>query len=113
MNERHTVTLAILGLAVDLVAGANAVCAQIPCGYDVQIIQGPWCGDIFEYPPTFPTDINEAGHVIGYYWPCDIGPATPFRWTPEQGFVTLPMPSGAQEAWPWGLNDQGDICGDT
>ncbi len=91
-------TLAITALAVGLVAGANVVCAQIPCGYEVQIIQGPWCGEIFGYPPTVAKGISESGAIVGYYTSCLIGPSEAFMWTENTGLITLERPQGYTDA---------------
>ena len=96
--RRYNPTLMITALAAGLVAGADAVCAQIPCGYEVQIIQGPWCGEIFGYPPTFGKGISESGAVVGSYNSCLIGPSEAFIWTEDTGLITLERPQGYTDA---------------
>ncbi len=71
--------------------------AEAQCEYEVSVAQGPWCGDVFEYPPTFGKAINEAGDVAGYYSSCDLGPDRAFVWTADAGLVTLSIP-GASES---------------
>ena len=74
--RRITVTLRITALAVGLVAGAAAVHAQIPCAYEIQIIQGPFC-EPFGFPPTSAKGISETGEVVGFYNSCVVGPMPP------------------------------------
>ncbi|MCH7720634.1 MAG: hypothetical protein IH988_06540 [Planctomycetes bacterium] len=79
--------------------GATAATAQIPCGYEVTaVIQGPWCGEIFGYPPTRGRGVTEDGAVVGYYTSCDIGPGEAFYWSESTGFVTLSRPPGYTSA---------------
>ncbi|MCH7720635.1 MAG: hypothetical protein IH988_06545 [Planctomycetes bacterium] len=78
---------------------ATAATAQIPCGYEVTaVIQGPWCGEIFGYPPTRGRAVTEDGAVVGYYTSCDIGPGEAFYWSESTGFVTLDRPAGYTSA---------------
>ena len=72
--------------------------ADAQCQYDVAVVQGPWCGDFFGYPPTRGHGINEAGDVAGYYTTCDLGPNRAFVWTADAGLVTLNIP-GASQSW--------------
>ena len=76
-----------------LLLAACTVRAQIPCGYEVQIIQGPFCQP-FGFPPTIAKGVSETGEVVGYYNACVIGPGRAFRWTEETGLVTLEIPDG-------------------
>ncbi len=85
----------LLGVTVATVA----VCArdaEAQCQYEVTVAQGPWCGDIFQYPPTYGKGINEAGDVAGYYDSCDLGPSRAFVWTADAGLVTLNIPGASQ-----------------
>lgn len=78
---------------------ATAATAQIPCGYEVTaVIQGPWCGEIFGYPPTRGRAVTEDGAVVGFYTSCDIGPGEAFYWSESTGFVTLDRPPGYTSA---------------
>ncbi len=76
---------------------AGPVTAQIPCGYEVQIIQGPFC-EPFGFPPTIAKGVSETGEVVGLYNSCVVGPSRAFRWTEETGFVTLQVPDGFTSA---------------
>ncbi len=89
--------IATAGLTAGLLAGSNAVHAQIPCGYEVQIIQGPFCRP-FGFPPTIAKGISESGAVVGNYTSCLIGPIEAFFWSQSTGFVTLERPQGYTEA---------------
>jgi probable HAF family extracellular repeat protein len=88
--------------------------AQIPCGYEVTaVIQGPYC-DSFGYPITIPQDIGENGEVVGYYNVCTVGPAIPFVWTENGGFVSLDLPAGFSTGTIRGIDDQtGWLVGST
>ena len=88
----------MVGLGAGILAVSNVVCAQIPCSYDVQIIQGPWCGEIFGFPPTFGKGISESGAVVGSYTSCLIGPGEAFIWTQDTGLITLERPQGYTDA---------------
>ncbi len=95
-HASYHVPVLVLGVTV----ATAAVCtrdAEAQCQYEVTVAQGPWCGDIFQYPPTYGKGINEAGDVAGYYSSCDLGPERAFVWTAEAGLVTLNIP-GASES---------------
>ncbi len=90
-NTRRRI-LAMAGLAAGVLAATNVVCAQLPCGYDVTIIQAPETPP-FGFPPTIGFGVNELVHVCGYW--TVLGPDEhAFVWTPETGLVTLDMPPG-------------------
>jgi probable HAF family extracellular repeat protein len=92
---------AVIGIATAIARG------EVPCRYEVSaVIQGPWCGSFFEYPPTFATNIGKDGRVVGHYWSCDVGPSEAFLWTSNQGFLTLPRPSGYSEAIAEDIDNQ-------
>src|SRR5512145_1446804 len=62
-------------LVVALVGLAGLDSAQVvgQCTYDLTIIQAPDCP--VEGPPsTFATSLNDAGHVVGYYYQCGASP---------------------------------------
>jgi uncharacterized membrane protein len=91
-----------------------AVCCAAPlfaqCRYDVTIIQGP-THPIYGPPAMIPTGLNNLGHVVAYYF--YIGEdERGFRWTPEGGFQTLPMPPDATSFTPFDINDAGVIVGE-
>lgn len=100
--------IAAAGLTAGLLAGSNGAIAQIPCGYDVQIIQGPWCGEIFGYPPTVAKGISDSGAVVGHYTSCLIGPSEAFIWIPGPGLIALDRPSGFSDA---GAEDTDSVTG--
>jgi probable HAF family extracellular repeat protein len=77
----------------------------------VTIVQGPWCDDIFEYPPTGGAGINEHGHIAGTYTPCDIGPGQAFGWTPGSGVVPLQMPQGVLSSGSLDITEDGQVVG--
>ncbi len=80
--------------SLPVLLAATAATAQIPCGYEVTaVIQGPWCGEIFGFPPTTGRAVTEDGAVVGYYTSCDIGPGEAFYWSESTGFVTLDRPA--------------------
>jgi probable HAF family extracellular repeat protein len=80
------------------------------CQYEVTVIANPVCQSL-PYPTTVARGINDAGHVVGFYRPCVLGAPTAFVWTPEDGFVTLDLPNGAQEALANDISDSGEITG--
>ncbi len=90
-NKRRIFAMA--GLATGLLAGSIGAYAQIACGYEVQIIQAPFC-EPFGFPPTRGKGISETGEIVGFYSACVIGPGRAFRWTEETGLVTLEIPDG-------------------
>lgn len=102
--------MATAGLAAGFVVSCNVVCGQIPCEYEVTVIQAPLCPD-FGWPPTKGTGINERGDVVGHYNACVIGPPTPFLWTRGNGFVTLDLGPGVAAATPADISDNGIIVG--
>ncbi|MCH8824616.1 MAG: DUF3466 family protein [Planctomycetes bacterium] len=85
--------------------------AQMPCEYDVTIIQAPVDCGIFGTVNTFGLGINENGAVVGYYQ-CPLWEhSEAFVWTAEDGFVTLERPEGVYSAGAVDINDNGVICG--
>ncbi len=93
MRKDRRRMIATAGLAAGFVASCNVAYPQIPCGYEVQIIQGPFC-EPFGFPPTSAKGISETGEIVGSYTACVIGPSRAFRWTEETGLVTLEIPDG-------------------
>ncbi len=93
VGAKHLLTLCGVCSSALIVDGRS----YAQCEYDVTVIQGPWCGEIFEYPPTLAKGVNECGDVVGYYSECLIGPNKAFLWTADSGLVTLNLP-GAIEA---------------
>lgn len=80
------------------------------CEYEVTVIEGPWCNEIFGFPPTAAIGINDLGHVTGYYNACTIGPATPFVWTSQSGLITLELPN-VSRAWAWDIDHTDAVVG--
>lgn len=86
-----------------------AVGAQIPCGYDVTIIQAPETPP-FGFPPTLGFGINESGDVCGYW--SVLGPDEhAFVWTAETGLITLDPPPGVSSAIASDIEDGGPVVG--
>lgn len=85
--------------------------AKAQCSYDVTITQGPWCNDIFEFPPTLGRGLNDLGTVVGSYRQCDIGPSQAFAWTAGAGFVILQRPEGYNSAAARDVRDDGTVVG--
>jgi uncharacterized membrane protein len=103
---RAAAVAVLLGLMGYSAAGVHG-----QCQYEVTIIRGPWCDDVFEYPPTGGAGINEHGHIAGGYRPCDLGPSQAFVWTPESGMVELEMPSGVMSGSGLDITDGGHVVG--
>ena len=98
----------VQALVVFVTVATAAMCARdavAQCQYDVSVAHGPWCGDIFQYPPTYVRGMNEAGDVVGYYKSCDLGPERAFVWTADAGLVTLNIP-GASLSWAEDIAEQ-------
>lgn len=85
--------------------------AGAPCKYDVTILQGPWCNDIFEFPVTRGQAINDAGTLVGSYAECTIGPSRGFQWTADGGFIILDRPLGYDSAAARDISSVGTIAG--
>jgi uncharacterized membrane protein len=105
------------GLAIGTIArqaesgGGGGSGGQIPCRYEVTVIQAPPC-PFFGPPPTIATGLNEQGHVTGFAYDCfTSGIYRPFIWTPEGGFQYIPLPPGILWATPADINDHGVIVG--
>lgn len=93
------------------VLGYSAAGVHGECQYEVTIIRGPWCDDVFEYPPTGSAGINEHGHITGGYRPCDVGPSQAFVWTPESGMMELQMPPGTTSGSGLDITEGGHVVG--
>ena len=112
----------INGLAmgmVHLLLIAVPVTAQIPCSYDVQIIQAPSC-PIFGPPVTRGRSISDSGNVVGDYDQCDDpGLENSFLWSPRERLLTLDMPRGTLTSSAMDISPDGrfivgeyDLAGD-
>ena len=109
IGNPHGISRLAMGM-VQLMLLPGPVTAQIPCEYEATVIQAPLCPD-FGWPPTKGTGMNERGDVVGHYNACVIGPATPFLWTRESGFVTLDLGPGVESATPGDISDNGIVVG--
>ena len=98
--------LALAVATIALLLGASpSAHGQIPEEYEITaVILGPFCNDIFPYPPTKGHGITAGGVVAGYYDACVIGPEIPFIWTQDDGLVDIPMPSGFQQGRAYGID---------
>ncbi|MCH8822172.1 MAG: hypothetical protein IH984_01565 [Planctomycetes bacterium] len=84
--------------------------AQVPCEYDVTVIQAPVdCG--FGIVITTGLGLNENGAVVGNYWCSAWEHTEAFVWSAEDGFITLDRPAGVSSANAVDINDNGVICG--
>src|SRR5215470_1907472 len=92
-----------------LVASICAPLAGAECFYSVSVIQGP--SGPFGAPEMVPLGLNSAGHVVGYWAPIASDEMRAFLWTPEEGFVSLPMPPGTRRSQASDISDAGHICG--
>jgi probable HAF family extracellular repeat protein len=91
-----------------ILAGQNTAAGQ--CQYDVVQLDYPIeCA--YGHVITIPRGLNNHGAVVGYYncpiWDTSLG----FVWTPEEGFVTLPLPPGVNSLGADDINDAGTIVG--
>jgi len=93
---------------VAMLAPAGSVAGQ--CEYDVTVIQAPECPP-YGFPPTTGLGINKHGHVVGHYFDLVALHDRAFLWTPEEGFVTLPLAPGAYDQSAEDINDRGVIVG--
>ncbi len=104
----------MLALTALIAAHLAAPAANAQCQYEVTGIITPDDADsCWPFPPsnTFPQGMNENGEVVGWYVPCAIGNERAFFWSQETGFVTLPQPPGAVQAYATDINDHGYIVG--
>ena len=90
------------------------------------VLAGPAAGQcqyqvtaVLEYPftcsssivQTFGSARNDHGTVVGW-WKCPLWDySEAFVWTAEDGFTTLPRPSGTRGAGAADINNDGVICG--
>ena len=81
-----------------------------PPEYEVEVIPGPWCGEIFGYRPATGLGINDLGHICGRELDCDLNDE-PFFWSPETGRILLDIPTGFSEGRAQDLNSAGEIVG--
>jgi uncharacterized membrane protein len=97
-------------IGVFLAALAAAAPCPGQCQYEVAIIQAEEC-EPWGYPSTTGLDLNESGHVVGYYKYCVIGPDVPFLWTPDTGMIDLPLPPDSYEARADDINNDDQVVG--
>ena len=84
--------------------------ARGQCQYDVVDLDYPLDCSITDVI-TIPTGLNNHGAVVGRYY-CPLWTtALAFLWTPEEGFVTLPLPPGVNSMRADDINDAGMIVG--
>jgi probable HAF family extracellular repeat protein len=99
----------IVALCSAVAVLAHPAMAQIPCRYELTaVIQGPWCNQIFEYPPTFVDGLGADGRVVGHYQSCDIGPDRAFLWSAESGMTVLPRPPGFPGSRAFDIDSKAD-----
>jgi hypothetical protein len=95
MNRRRAWAFWLTGVAGALFAHLGMASGQIPCLYEVtHIIQGPYQGPFWGYPPTNAMGISPNGrYVVGYY---TLGSGNERAWmfdTQTEVFTTLPWPA--------------------
>jgi len=88
-----------------------AALAVPPCRYTVETIVGPPCG-LTDNASIVVNAINQSGHAVGHY-SCPGGLPRPFKWTPREGFVALPLPPGYSNGQATDIADDGVILGTT
>ena len=99
-------------LAVVLALAVDATSAQIPCGYQVLILQGPSCPPLNIPPPTTATGVNDLGDVVGHYSQCGAASGNDaYLWTRETGMTTLDRLPGVLSATSADVNDTLQIAG--
>ncbi len=99
------VSVTAAGLAALLLGASPSAHGQIPEEYEITaVIVGPFCNDIFPFPPTKGQGITADGVVAGYYDACVIGPEIPFIWTQDDGLVDIPMPGEFQHGRAFGID---------
>jgi probable HAF family extracellular repeat protein len=77
------------------------------CRYDVTVIEADDC-DKRQSVITAGRAMNEHGDVVGAST-CGAGFGRPFLWTPEDGFIRLPLPPGEVLAEATGINNSRQI----
>ena len=96
-DEHRLAKVMVVAIAVFLLMKGQAL-AQ-PCGgYEVTAIVSMEKCPPFGIPPVVPFGINEEGWMVGFFQPCVIGPDTAFLWTPDDGLVVIPMPTGTTQS---------------
>jgi len=107
-NRTRLIGPAAVVAGVAVLAPAGSVVGQ--CEYDVTVIKPDWASPRGGEAVTA-LAINEHGHVVGNYWDGMSLYAYPFLWTPEEGFIALPLPPAAHGASCEDINDRGVIVG--
>jgi probable HAF family extracellular repeat protein len=95
MNVRSQprTTLTLLSVAFLVAAACRTTFSQ--CGYEAEVM--PWPPG---YHSVVPSDMNESGVVVGQRTVQGGSLLTSaFRWTAEEGFVTLPPPPQGAAEW--------------
>ncbi len=121
-NRRRSCALGLLRrisvigpvLAIILLPLLNEKTANAQCQYEITGIISPDDEDAcWPFPPsnTYARGMNNNGEVVGYYVPCAVGNEKAFYWSEKVGFVTLPQPPGAVQAYATDINDHGYIVG--
>lgn len=91
-------------VAAGLVVTTERAAAQSFCHYEITaLIEGPPCG--FGSPNPAVLDINDHGQACGRYTNCADAADRPWVWTPEHGFIALPLPAGATSGEAIGINN--------
>jgi uncharacterized membrane protein len=84
-------------------ASAVSARADIPCQYELTIIQAPACGKFSS--ATRARGLNESGTVVGFYTECFFGPDYGYIWTPSAGMADLFIPPGFNQSDAVDIND--------
>lgn len=115
MNRWRAWALWLTGVAGVLFVHLGMACGQVPCSYQIaHVIQGPYQGPFWGYPPTTGMGISPNGHyVVGYY---ELGSGYNRAWvfdTQTSVFSILPWPGPAWYSMTAvDCNDSGIIVGD-
>ena len=98
--------------AVVLALAVDATSAQIPCGYEVMILQGPPCPPLNIPPPTTATGLNELGDVVAHFSQCGAASGNEaYLWTPASGMTMLDRLPGVLSATSADVNNTLQITG--
>jgi uncharacterized membrane protein len=103
----HRAVLATVS-AVSILAGQDIAAGQ--CRYEVVQLDYPIDCSITDVI-TIATGLNDHGAVVGRYKCAIWNTVRGFLWTPEEGFVTLPLPPGVTDLRADDINDPGAIVG--
>ena len=98
-------------LGTAFAAAAIAAHAHGQCKYEVTVVEGPRCPPFGVPTSSWATDLDERGHMVGYYLQCG-SPSyhEASRWTATEGLVELPRGQFAG-ATTHAINRRGEIVG--